>query len=69
MHIGTVVVNHKCLNPGHFYHGPLLFKLDTQPQSHLVVEVCIQQGICTALQALQYGTPPPPGAMPCSLQE
>ena len=30
------------------YHRSLLLKLDTQPRSHLVVEDCIQQGICTA---------------------
>ena len=31
----------------------LLLKLDTQPRSHLVVEVCIQRGICTAPHPLQ----------------
>ena len=29
-------------------HRRLLLKQDTQPRSHLVVEVCIQQGIRTA---------------------
>ena len=47
----------------------LLLKLDTQPRSHLVVKVCIQQGIYTAPHPLQHDTPPPPGAMPRSLQE
>ena len=42
---------------------------DTQPCSHLVVEVCIECVICTALHRLQYGIPLPPGTMPRSLQE
>ena len=29
-----------------FYHRLLLLKLDKQPRSHLVVEVCIQWGLC-----------------------
>ena len=50
-------------------HRQLLLKLDTQPSSHLVVEVCIQRGMCTATHPLQHGTPAPPGAMPHLLQE
>ena len=49
------------------YHRRLLLKLDTQPSSHLVEDVCIQRGICTAPHALQYGSPPTPGTMPHSL--
>ena len=49
-------------------HRQLLLKLDTQPSSHLVVEVCIQRGMCTATHPLQHGTPAPPGAMPRLLQ-
>ena len=40
------------------YHRRLLLKLDTQPRSHLLVEFCILQGICTAPHPLQCGTPP-----------
>ena len=54
---------------GDLGHRRLLLKLDTLPCSHLVVEVCIQQGMCTVPHPLQHGTPPPPGAIPCWLQE
>ena len=50
-------------------HRRLLLKLDAQPCSHLVVEVPIQQGMCTVHHPLQHGIPPPPGAMPRLLQE
>ena len=46
-----------------------MLKLDTQPRSHLVMEVCIQQDMCTAPHPLQHGTPPPPGAMSHLLRE
>ena len=42
-------------------HRRLLLKLYQQPRSHLVVEGCIQQGLCTV--------PHPSKHMPCSLQE
>ena len=51
------------------FHRRLLLKLDTQPLSLLLVEVFIKRGICTASNPLQYGTPPPQGAMPRLLQE
>ena len=41
-------------------HRRLLLKLDTQPRSHLVVEVCIQQGMSRHV----YCTPPPPTGHP-----
>ena len=41
------------------YHRRLLFKLDTLLRSHLVVEVIIQRGICTAPPPpILYSTPP-----------
>ena len=52
-----------------YNHRRLLLKLDIQPRSHLVVEVCIQRGMCTVTNPLQHGTPPPPGVMPRSLLE
>ena len=55
--------------PTHKMHRCLLLKLDTQPRSHLFVEVCIERGICTAPHPLQYGTLPPLGAMPHLVQE
>ena len=36
-----------------YYHRRLLLKLDTHPCSHLVVEVCIQWGMCTVPHPLQ----------------
>ena len=44
-------------------HRLLLLKLDKKTQSHLVVEVCIQQ------TRHMYWYPTPPSPMPCSLQE
>ena len=44
----------KCF--GVYSHRRLLLKLDTKPFSHLVVEVCIQQGMCIAPQPLKHGT-------------
>ena len=41
------------------YHRCLLLKLDIQPRSHLLIEFCIQWGICTA--------PPPPLQALCLL--
>ena len=52
-----------------YVHRSLSLKLDIQPRSHLVVEVCIQRGMCTVTNPLQHGTPPPPGVMPRSLLE
>ena len=41
----------------------------TQLGSHLLVEFCIQQGICSAQHPLQYDTPPPQSPLPHLLQE
>ena len=46
-----------------------MLKPATQIRSYLLVEFRIQQGICTAPQTLQYGTPPPQSHMPRLLQE
>ena len=49
-------------------HRRLLLKQDTQPRSHLVVEVCIHEAYVLPPPP-QIWHPPHPGAMPRSLQE
>ena len=50
-----------------FRHRLLLLKLDKQTRSHLVVEVCIQRGICTVTHPplMWHPTPSKPYASVC----
>ena len=54
------IVLHSVPVPSKSPHRLILLKLDKQPCSHLVVEVCLRRGLCT---------PPPSKSMLRTLQE